>query len=162
MGKNKYENFTLSLALFDAIPVICFSVSAIAIAINFKSTVFIIGAIMCAVAGCFKVSWKITIAKTKKDIKLINNLSRILMPIGFILVILGLIFSIKSGKYNSFFKELVTVPSLIFVVITCVSMVMMCIFAFTLDSSKAKSNWIEQSTNALAQISFLLAIIIAL
>ena len=148
--------------MFDAIPVICFSISAIIVAINFKNIIFIAGAIICAVAGCFKVGWKIAIAKTKKDIKIINNLSRIFMPAGFILVIIGLVLAIKSGKYISFFKNLVAMPSLLFVITTCVLMVMMCIFAFALDSSKAKSNWIEQSTNAFAQISFLIAIILAL
>lgn len=38
----------------------------------------------------------------------------------------------------------------------------MSVFAFKLDGSKAKSNWIEQITNATAQASLMIGIILAL
>lgn len=66
MSKKKYENFSLGLALFDALPVIFFSVSMIITAINFKNTVFILGAVMCTLAGLLKVIWKIIIAASKR------------------------------------------------------------------------------------------------
>lgn len=52
---DKYENFTLSLALFDALPVIFFSASMIVIALNFNNVIFVLGAVLCALAGILKV-----------------------------------------------------------------------------------------------------------
>lgn len=52
--------------------------------------------------------------------------------------------------------------NLIFFVIAILGMVMMGIFAFTLDSGKAKSNLIEQITNTIAQCSLMIGIILSL
>lgn len=46
--------------------------------------------------------------------------------------------------------------------IEIIGMVMIGIFAFTLDSGKAKSNWIEQITNAIVQCSLMIGIILSL
>ena len=43
-----------------------------------------------------------------------------------------------------------------------IGMVLMSIFAFTLDSSDPKSNWIEQITNGIAQAAIFVGIIILL
>lgn len=52
--------------------------------------------------------------------------------------------------------------NLIFFVIEIMGMVMIVIFAFTLDSGKAKSNWIEQITNAIVQCSLMIGINLSL
>lgn len=52
--------------------------------------------------------------------------------------------------------------NLIFFVIEIMGMVMIGIFTFTLDSGKAKSNWIEQITNAKVQCSLMIGIILSL
>lgn len=52
--------------------------------------------------------------------------------------------------------------NLIFFVIEIMGMVMIVIFAFTLDSGKAKSNRIEQITNAKVQCSLMIGIILSL
>ena len=94
MAKKNYEDFPLSLALFDALPVIFFSVAMILIAMRFRNVFFIKGAVLCAVSGSGKVVWKIMITGTKKDISLLNKQLRILMPVGFLLMLIGIIMGI--------------------------------------------------------------------
>ena len=57
MAKKNYEDFPLSLALFDALPVIFFSVAMILITMRFRNVFFIKGAVLCAVSGSGKVVW---------------------------------------------------------------------------------------------------------
>lgn len=161
MSKKKYENFSLGLALFDALPVIFFSVSMIITAINFKNTVFILGAVMCTLAGLLKVIWKIIIAASKKDISILNRQMRVVMPIGFLLIIIGAVLGRKAVDFSFFWGNALKMPCLLFFIITILGMVLMSVFAFKLDGSKAKSNWIEQITNATAQASLMIGIILA-
>lgn len=43
-------------------------------------------------------------------------------------------------------------PIVFLTMCAALGMILMCIFAFRLDSSDPRSNWIEQITNAIAQI----------
>ena len=51
------ENFTLSLALVDALPVLFFGGSMILIGLLFGNPLFLIGATLCFWAGAAKVLW---------------------------------------------------------------------------------------------------------
>ena len=158
MENTKYKNFTLGLALFDALPVLFFSASMILIATHFKSTSFIIGAILCSLAGCGKVIWKIIVAARNKDIHVLNTQMRILMPVGFILMIIG----VMLNRSHIHLQNAFTFPSILFFFITILGMICMSVFAAKLDSTKVKSNWIEQITNAIAQLSFLIGVIVTI
>lgn len=160
MSKKKYENFTLSLALFDALPVIFFSISMIIFAINFNNIIFITGAAICTVSGTLKVIWKLITAGTKKDISILNKQMRILMPIGFLLMTIGIITGKSKFDFKLFFSGILSFPNILFFIITAVGMILMSVFAVKLDPTKAKSNWIEQITNAIAQFSLLIGLII--
>lgn len=86
MAKKNYENFPLSLAFFDALPVLFFGIAVLLIAIHFENILFITGAFLCTLAGIGKVVWKIIIAGTRKDIVWMNRQLRVLMPVGFLLI----------------------------------------------------------------------------
>ena len=161
MQKKNYEDFPLSLALFDALPVIFFSVAMVLIAMSFRNVFFIKGAILCAVSGLSKGIWKIIIAGTKKDISVLNKQMRILMPIGFLLMLVGIIMGISLGtlSINALWHSICTFPSVLFFAITVLGMVGMSVFAFKLDGTRLRSNWIEQITNAIAQGCFLLGVL---
>lgn len=73
-----------------------------------------------------------------------------------------MIISRKTLNPSLFFAAVMKPTNLIFFVIAILGMVMMGIFAFTLDSGKAKSNWIEQITNAIAQCSLMIVVILSL
>lgn len=81
MAKKNYENFPLSLAFFDALPVLFFGIAVLLIAIRFENILFITGAFLCTLAGLGKVIWKIIIAGTRKDIVWMNRQLRVLMPV---------------------------------------------------------------------------------
>lgn len=69
MTKDKVpENFTIGLALVDAIPVLFFGAATILIGLIFKSWLFITGAVLCFTGGAGKVLWKILVATIKKNI----------------------------------------------------------------------------------------------
>lgn len=53
------EDFTLSLALVDALPVLFFSCSMVLIAGRFASILFCLGAAVIVLASCGKVLWKL-------------------------------------------------------------------------------------------------------
>lgn len=54
MAKKNYEEFPLSLALFDALPVIFFSAAMILIAVNYNNILFVIGAVSARLQGVAK------------------------------------------------------------------------------------------------------------
>ncbi len=51
----KYENFTIQLALVDALPVLFFTIAMGIIAFHFNSLFFKIGVLLCIVGGTGKV-----------------------------------------------------------------------------------------------------------
>ncbi len=161
MAKKNYEKFPLSLALFDALPVIFFCISMILIGVSYKNNVFMIGAVLCTLAGAGKVVWKIIIAGTRKDIVILNRQMRVVMPIGFLCIIIGVVMGAVAGSIDAgaLMAGVLSFPSVFFFVITIIGMICMMVFAVKLDSTKLSSNWIEQITNAIAQGCLMLGIL---
>ena len=154
----KYQNFTLFLALFDALPVIFFCLGMLLIATRFRNIFFLVGVILCTCAGCGKVLWKILVSSAGKDIRILNRQLRVLMPVGFLLVIIGLISGRSKIDFAVLLSRITAFPSCLFFGVTVIGMICMSVFAVKLDGTKAKSNWIEQITNAVAQGCFLLGV----
>lgn len=156
------QDFTLSLALFDALPVIFFGISMIIIGTKFNSSLFIVGSILATFAGLSKVIWKIIVVKLKKNIWFFFVQMRITMPIGLLMIILSLIIQRNNIDIQNIFNIIISLPQLIFFIFGIIGMLMMLVFGFTLDGTKKKNNWIEQITNCLAQFFFLIGIILSI
>lgn len=154
------EDFTLSLALIDALPVLFFGGSIILIGLMFKNALFLIGALLCFWAGAAKVLWKIIVVTKKKNIWWLFMQMRIVMPFGFALMIIAVILSRSTINLSAVLAAAVSMPSVIFFAIGIIGMTLMGIFAAKLDSSSLRSNWIEQLTNAAAQASVFTGILI--
>ena len=156
MSRNKMtkdtvpQDFTLSLAVVDAVPVLFFGASMIVAGVLFKSVLFITGAALCLFAGAAKVIWKIIVVLKKKNIWWMFMQMRTLMPVGMLMMIAGGIMCRGNVDFSLFIR----LPAVIFFALGVLGMVMMTVFAFSLDSSDLKSNWIEQLTNGFAQICF--------
>ncbi len=159
--KRTYENLPLSLALFDAVPVLLFSVSMLLLGARWQNLWFMIGACLCVLAGCGKVCWKIIIACTKKDIVPLNRQMRILMPIGFLLIIIGLCTGLDAVTAATLWAKITAIPSVFFFLIALLGMIGMGICAGKLDSTKQRSHWIEQSINTIAQLGLLIGILLS-
>lgn len=163
MTKNTIpENFTLSLAFVDALPVLFFGGSTILIGLLFGSPLFLTGAVLCFWAGAAKVLWKIIVVKKKKNIWWLFLQMRIVMPLGFALMIFAVIVNRSAVNLPAVFAAIVSLPSVIFFAIGVTGMVLMGVFAAKLDSADVRSNWIEQITNALAQAAVFTGILFLL
>jgi len=154
------EGFTLPLVMVDAIPVIFFAINMILIGMLFKSTLFIVGSVLCFYAGFAKVIWKLIVVLKKKNIWFLFIQMRIVMPIGFLLIILAVILKRSAINMAAIMAAVLSLPACIFILMGILGMVLMMVFAFRLDSSDLKSNWIEQLTNGISQTAFCIAILI--
>lgn len=156
------ENFTMSLALVDAVPVLFFCATMLLVGIFFKSFLFAFGAVLVLFAGAVKVLWKVIVVLKKKNIWWMFLQMRILMPIGMVLMLLSLIVNAKRVNGSAIWTAMTTMPAAPCFAIGVLGMVLMTVFAFRLDSSDLKSNWIEQGTNGLAQIAFFVGVLLLL
>ena len=154
------ENFTLSLAFVDALPVLFFGGSMILIGLLFGNPLFLIGAALCFWAGAAKVLWKIIVVTKKKNVWWMFLQMRIVMPVSFVLMILAVIFDRSAIDLSAVFAAVLSFPSVLFFAAGMIGMVMMGVFAAKLDSADVRSNWIEQLTNTAAQASVFTGILI--
>lgn len=152
------NDFTLSLALVDAIPVIIFCLNMIIVGKTIDSSLFIFGAILCLWAGLAKVIWKIIVVLRKKNIWFLFVQMRLVMPIGLLMIIVSLL--LNRNVISSLLIKITNMPSLLFLIFGLLGMGLMVIFGFTLDGTKTKNNWIEQTTNIIAQLCFLISLMI--
>ena len=158
--KKKYEDLPLSLALFDAVPVLLFSASMLLVGSRWKNLLFIIGACLCVLGGLGKVTWKMIIACTKKDIAPLNKQMRIMMPAGFLLIIMSLITGLTGADAAALWATIASFPAVIFFLIAFLGMAAMGVCAKKLDSTKQRSHWIEQTVNTVAQLGLLIGILV--
>lgn len=149
---------TVPMAAVDAMPVVFFSISAVFVALIYKSVLFGIGATLCILGGAGKVLWKLIKAINGRDIRILFNGLRVLMPTGFVLIIISLF--TDGADLGAVWKSITGFPCVIFFAIGCVCMTAMIILAFALDPANSRSNWIEQIVNTIAQLCFLLGIMI--
>ena len=154
------ENFTLSLALVDALPDLFFGGSMILIGLLFGNPLFLIGAALCFWAGAAKVLWKIIVVTKKKNIWWMFLQMRIVMPVGFVLMILAVILNRNAINLSAVFAAIVSLPSVLFFALGVIGMVLMGVFAAKLDSADVRSNWIEQLTNTVSQTAIFVGILL--
>ena len=157
------SDFTLSLALVDLFPVLFFGLGSIFLGLILKDYTFLIGAIICTLSGLIKVIWKFIVVLKKKNVWWMFLQMRIVMPISFILMLIGLIISVITINdfYNEVFKLFINIPTLVFYCLGIIGIVCMVIFCVKLDSSSSKDNWIEQFTNGLSQLFIFIGTLIA-
>ncbi len=124
MNKNIVpDNFTMSMVIVDSFPVIFFSGTAILVGVMLKNPVFILGAIISALSGILKVLWKLIVVKKKKNVWPLFIQMRIAMPIGFVLMIAGVIISRRTIHLLDLFKYVTGFPLVLFFGIGIASMV---------------------------------------
>ena len=87
---------------------------------------------------------------------------RIVMPVGFVLMILAVILNRNAINLSAVFAAVISLPSVIFFAVGVIGMVLMGVFAAKLDSADVRSNWIEQLTNAAAQAAIFTGILFLL
>jgi len=160
--EKEHKGFTLWLALVDTIPVITFMVSILLIASRFKSTLFLIGAIVTACAGAGKVLWKVIMAIKDKDIVILQKQFRYLISSGFLIMLLAAIINHKKIVLTNLFKAVTSFPAIIFFGLAIATIFYLVYLAKHMDQRNAKSNWFEQGINIMLQVFLLLGIIFSI
>ena len=151
------ERFTVQLAIMDAIPVLLFSASAIALAGKIRQPLFVVGAILCVCAGLGKVIWKLVLALGGKDIAFLGAQLRYVMPAGFLLMIIGAVLSEMAG---ALLGRALKMPSVLFFAIAVIGIILMFFCARRFDRKNVRGNWIEQTINCVAQAAFLAGVLL--
>ena len=111
----------------------------------FHSGLFVAGAVVCLLSGVVKVGWKLIAAVSQRNIWPMFVRMRVLMPVGFL----------------TMFAALIVDRACLFFLAGALGMILMLVFAFRMDSSDPKVNWMEQTVNSLAQICFFIGLMLA-
>lgn len=148
------EGFSVPMAIVDLIPVVFFGFSAIRIGSLFESPLFVAGSLICLVSGVVKVLWKLVVAVSKRNIWPMFVQMRILMPVGFLTLLMALIVDRGNLNASAIMAGIISFPACIFFGTGILGMILMVVFAFKMDSSDPKVNWLEQTINGIAQICF--------
>lgn len=149
------QGFTMGLALVDLIPVLFFGAGAAVVGMRMHSLLFALGAVCCILAGCGKVLWKILLATARKDVRFLNTQMRFIMPLGFILMIIGWCQDPLPISAASFLM----MPSVLFFALGLTGIACMTVLGIRNKTTDVRANWIEQCVNSAAQASFFLGIL---
>lgn len=152
------SGFTVELAAVDAVPVLLFCGSALALAGRVDSVAFVLGAALAAMGGVGKVAWKFVIACARKNVPLLSQQMRITLPIGFLLMIGG---ALATGTGPAAVAARLSAASWALLGVWLACMVAMGVLAVRAHQSDAASNWAEQLVNIVGQAALLGAILVA-
>lgn len=160
--KSKYEGLeaTVGMAVMDTVPCIFFAVAAVCLCYAVKQPLFVIGQILCTLAGFGKAIWKFIKAIAKKNAEWLASQFKFTMSAGFVICMLSLVIGQKNLPFKVIGKNLFSFPVVIFVVLGLILMAAMIVLGAKMDPSNAAANWTEQTVNLLAQFSFMLAAVI--
>lgn len=153
------QGFTLALALADAVPVALFAAATIVAAGHIHSTLFLVGALVCLVAGAGKVAWKLAMALAHTGVPLLSRQMRYLMPTGFLLMLAGAVAT--PAQTLALLQGLVSLPSVVPLVVWLACTLLMVRFARHRNQLDARSNWVEQGVNSAGQLALLVALALA-
>jgi len=156
------EGFTLGLALVDAIPVLSFGISMVIIASRFDSPLFLIGACLSVLAGCFKVAWKLVLGIWKKDLRWLNKPFLPMQITGFGFILGSLVTSLGKINWPAVGAAVLSFPSILFFLVwICLMFFMGWYRKNRFKNDDARSNWTAQIVNAVGQTCLLLGVLFA-
>ena len=156
------EGFTVGLALVDAIPVLSFGLSMVIIATRFHNPLFIIGAALSVIAGCFKVAWKLVLGICKKDLRWLNKPFLPMQITGFGFILGSLLTSLGKIHWGGILSAVTGMPSILFFLAWIGLMFFMGWYRkHKFSQTDAHANWTAQIVNAVGQTCLLLGILFA-
>ena len=154
------EDFTLSLALVDALPVLFFAASMVLIAGRFSSILFCLGAAVIVLASCGKVLWKLLLGLRKQNVPWLNRWFIPCQISGFVLILLSLVLNFRVIRWGNLLAQLTHFPSVIFFLLWLCGMGCMSWYRKNRFDHSLKANWTAQLINTAAQGALLLGILL--
>lgn len=155
------EGFSAPMAFVDLLPVVFFGLSAVKAGNLFHSGLFVAGAVVCLLSGVVKVGWKLIAAVSQRNIWPMFVQMRVLMPVGFLTMFAALIVDRAGLNGEAMLAKLSGFPACLFFLAGALGMILMLVFAFRMDSSDPKVNWMEQTVNGFAQLCFFIGLLLA-
>lgn len=157
--KSKYDDYTLGLALFDAVPVFLFLLSGLAIYALSGSLLVLAGAVIAFAGGMCKVIWKIRIVRHGTDNADLTKAFHILLPLGLGSMAAASVGAALSGRGGDFLRAVTTLPTALFFAAGLAGACLMGWLGSRLDNS-ARSNWIEEFINTAWQAAVLIGVVL--
>ena len=154
------EGFTVSLALVDFLPVLFFGGTGVVLGMILNNVLVEVCAAAAFLSGLIKVLWKIIVAVHCRNIWAMFVQMRIVMPAAFTLLVAGVICSVAADS-SGLSAAFTGMPQLAFFIAGAACLGLMMYFAFRLDSSDPKSNWLEQGINSVGQACIFAGVLIA-
>lgn len=155
--RSEYKEYTLGLAVFDHLPVLLFLMSGLVMYSMYSSPILLAGVLACFVGGSCKAAWKLIVVRQHRDLAILTRAFHILMPAGFVLMLL----SVPAGGKAAFaglWRSITMMPAALLFALGFALMCLMGYLGSHIDSS-ARSNWIEEIVNTLAQLAVLIGVI---
>ena len=153
----EYKKYTMGLAVVDLIPVVLFLMSGLIMYSMYGSPLLLAGVLACFTGGLCKAIWKMIIVIRGKDHPGLTRAFHILMPAGFALMILSVPAGGKAA-FSGLWRSVTMMPAAVFFAAGFVLMCLMGYLGSHMDNS-ARSNWIEELVNMLAQLAVLAGMI---
>ena len=153
------DDFTLSLALVDALPVLFFAISMGLIASRFASVLFGLGAAVIVLASCGKVLWKLLLGLRKQNIPWLNRYFIPCQISGFVLILLSVVLHLRTIRWGDLLVQLAHFPSVIFFLLWLCGMGCMSWYRKNRFDNSLKANWTAQIINTIAQGALLAGIL---
>ena len=154
---DEYKEYTMGLALLDIMPVLLFLASGLIMYSMYGSPLLLAGVLACFTGGLCKAIWKMIVVVSEKDFSGLTRMFHILMPAGFALMILSVLAGGKAA-ISGLWRSLTMMPAAILFIAGFVLMCLMGYLGSHMDNS-ARSNWIEELVNTLAQLAVLAGVI---
>lgn len=166
----EYEQYTLGLALFDIVPVLLFLMSGVILWTMYDKPLFMAGIITSFIGGMCKVVWKLIIVLSKSDRRALNRAFNIMLPGGFILMLLSVLIDIsrdaiagaplgEGSTLSALWHGFTIMPAPFLFIAGFAGLCLMAYLGVNMDESR-RANWIEEIVNALSQAAILAAVII--
>ena len=153
------DDFTLSLALVDALPVLFFACSMVLIARRFASILFGFGAAVIVLASCGKVLWKLRLSLRKQNVPWLNRYFIPCQLSGFALILLSVVLHFRTIRWGRFLVQLTHFPSALFFLLWLCGMGCMSWYRKNRFDNSLKANWTAQIINTVTQGALLVGIL---
>ena len=157
--KNRYSDYTLGLAIFDAVPVLIFLLSGLVIYALSGSPLVLAGAVIAFAGGMCKVIWKIRIVQRGADSAGLTRAFHIMLPLGLGLMTVAAVVAVARGKGGELIHAVTLMPASLFFALGLAGSCLMGLLGKRLDDS-ARSNWIEELINTAWQSAILIGVVI--
>ena len=153
------QDFTLSLALVDTLPVLFFACSMALVARRFASVLFCLGAAVIVLASCGKVLWKLLLGLRKQNVPWLNRYFIPCQISGFVLILLSLVLKFRVIRWGSLLARLTHFPSGILFLLWLCGMGCMSWYRKNRFDNSLKANWTAQLINTVTQGALLLGML---